>query len=141
MRLFRFLTTGLVVNGAALVFYAVLVRFGVMPELGVWLISPLANLASYAINRFWTFGDRPDPRGGLTASFLIYLGINLAAVVSQSFLVSVLYRFLGWDPVLALGIAIILLSLVNFVAVNKLVFGSRVHPLTDNKDDIFDSTI
>ena len=141
MRLFRFLTTGLIVNGAALVFYALLVRFGVMPELGVWLISPLASLASYAINRFWTFGDRSAPRHGLTASFLIYLGINLAAIVSQSFLVSFQYRFLGWNPVLALGIAIILLSLVNFVAVNKLVFGSRGQPLTDNEDDIFDSTI
>lgn len=116
----RFVATGLMVNGALFAALWLLLDWGLDYRIAVTLTFVIGVSWSYAQNRLWTWkSDVPIMR-----STLRYLALYGGVYFIHMGLVMSFVKFGGLSPMLATLASVALLIVPNFLAMNLRVFRS-----------------
>lgn len=115
---FRFLLTGLLINGTLFVVLAVLIRLGVGYRVAVTVTYLLGMAWGYLQNRLWSWqSDAPVVRS--VARYLaVYGGVYLAHMA----IVSLLVEGAGLGPLVAAAISAMILVVPLFALLDRTVF-------------------
>lgn len=114
----RFLIIGGGINLTAVLIYWYLTKTDIAPELIYFIISLPSIVLSHFLNRRWSFESDAPYLPSLVKFFII----NWSVVLLQIGLLSVFYRILGINSVLALIVAIGITTVINFLALKSRVF-------------------
>ena len=114
----RFIATGLVINGALFALLWLLLRMGLDYRLAATLTFVTGILWGYTQNRLWSWqSDTPVIRSSLR-----YFAVYGVIYFVHMGLVITMVAYGGVAPLLATLISIALLIIPNYLALNALVF-------------------
>ena len=117
-RWWRFVATGVLINGALFALLWLLLQLGLDYRLAATLSFVTGVLWGYIQNRLWSWkSDVPVLRSTLRyfAAYGIIFVVHMSLVVAM-------VQGLGWHPVLASIVSVALLVVPNFLLMNAFVF-------------------
>lgn len=115
---FRFVLTGIMVNGTLFILFAILVRIGVDYRVGASATYLIGMIWGYVQNRVWSW----DSRAPIFRSARRYVAVYLGVYILHLGLISALVEVFGLSAIQAGLISICVLIVPIFVALDRFVF-------------------
>lgn len=117
----RFVATGVMVNGALFGVLWLLLRLGIGYLVAMTVVYVLGMAWGYLQNRIWSWQSRAP----VAQSFLTYLTVYAGVYVAHVGCVTALVEWVGVPPLAAVMLSVGLLILPVFLALDRLVFRGR----------------
>lgn len=115
---FRFIFSGLVVNGISFIFYIILVKLGLLPKEALTLLYWLTVLVNFFINKNFVFNNNTNSY----SAFIKYLSVYTSGYFISLLFMTIAIDFLMYEHIPSMIVTSVIMPIYFYFMQKYLVF-------------------